>query len=192
MAKKSAKTIKDKTVNAALSLAAEQGWQHVSLNDIARKSGLALQEIFEHFEDRFDILAVYGRRIDHQVMQDAALEDPDLSPRDKLFDLTMARFDVLNQNRDGVIAILRSFRRDPKQAVISLPHLGRSMSWMLEAAGISTAGIRGAVKIAGLKVIYCKTLWTWMKDDSPDMAKTMAALDKNLGRAEQWAGTLGL
>ena len=66
------------------------------------------------------------------------------------------------------------------------------MSWMLEAAGIETAGIKGAVKVIGLTGIYLKTLRVWCDDESPDMGKTMAALDKNLGQAEEWAGRLAL
>jgi hypothetical protein len=99
----------------------------------------------------------------------------------------MERFDALNEQRAGIVAILDSFRHDPKQAVITLPHLGRSMSWMLDAAGIDTGGVKGLMKIAGLTAVYLDTLRAWKDDDSEDMAKTMAALDRNLARAETWA-----
>ena len=66
------------------------------------------------------------------------------------------------------------------------------MTWMLEAAGLQTTGLKGAVRVAGLSGLYIKTLWVWRDDDSPDMAKTMAALDKNLTRAERMASTFGL
>lgn len=72
-----------------------------------------------------------------------------------------------------------------------MPHLCRSMTWMMEAAGIETLGLRGALKVAGLTGVYLKVLKTWTEDDSPDLAKTMAALDKDLGRAESFANTLG-
>jgi hypothetical protein len=35
-----------------------------------------------------------------------------------------------------------------------------------------------------LTALYLYTVRTWIEDDSEDMAKTMAALDKNLERAE--------
>ena len=192
MAEKATKPTKEKAIKAALNLAAQKGWTETSLADIATESGISLSELHEMFEDRFDILAAYGRMIDKRVLEAATAPQPGLSPRDLLFDLLMERFDVLNENRDGVAAILKSFCLDPKQAIISLPHLGRSMSWMLEAAGIDTGGIKGAVKVAGLTGLYLKVLRTWKDDDSPDMGKTMAALDKTLGRAEQWAGSFGL
>jgi hypothetical protein len=96
----------------------------------------------------------------------------------------MERFDVLSEHRDAVISILSSFRTDPKEAIISLPHLARSMTWMMEAAGLDTSGFKGAARVTGLTLLYANVLRVWIKDDSEDQAKTMAALDKNLDRAE--------
>ncbi|MCB9991058.1 MAG: TetR family transcriptional regulator [Rhodospirillales bacterium] len=192
MAKSTRKPVKEKALKAALELAASQGWASTSLADIAAHAKIPMTDLHDVFEDRFDILAAYGRMLDRRVLEAAGEPDPSLSPRDRLFDLLMERFDALNDDRDGVLSILNSLWCDPKQAVINLPHLGRSMSWMLEAAGIETSGIRGAIKIAGLTALYLKTLKTWSTDDSPDMGKTMAALDQSLGRAEQWAGSFGI
>ncbi len=192
MSKKDAKNIKEQAVTAALDLAAERSWDGISLADIAARAEIPLAELFDHIEDRFDILAAYGRMIDRRVLEAASGPDSGLSIRDRLFDLLMERFDVLNENRAGVTSIIKSFCYDPKQAVISLPHLGRSMSWMLEAAGADTGGVKGAIKVAGLSGLYIKTLRVWKNDESPDMGKTMAALDKYLGRAERWAGNFGL
>ena len=66
------------------------------------------------------------------------------------------------------------------------------MCWMLESAGISTYGIKGACRVAGLTGLYVKTLRVWLADDSADLSRVMAALDKDLGRVESWAGSLGL
>lgn len=194
MAKKQTKTkdIKAQAVKAALALAAEKGWNDTGLSDIAEKAGIPLHALHDHFEDRFDILAAYGRMIDKKVLEAMGDSNEALPPRDRLFDIIMERFDILNEDRESVCAILGALCLDPRQAVISLPHLGRSMSWMLEAAGIDTGGYRGALKIMGLSALYLKTLRTWKDDDSPDMAKTMAALDQNLGRAERWASRFGV
>jgi hypothetical protein len=36
-----------------------------------------------------------------------------------------------------------------------------------------------------LNALWLNALRTWMRDDSDDMAKTMATLDRGLGRAER-------
>jgi len=61
------------------------------------------------------------------------------------------------------------------------------MRWMLEAADIGTTGFVGTLRVKGSGVVYAATANVWLKDDSEDMAKTMAALDKNLARAERFA-----
>lgn len=183
---------REKAVRAALKLAAKKGWDRVSLRAVAAETKIPLHDLHDIFEDRADILAAYGRMIDRQVMEQTGAPDPALSARDRLFDILMARFDVLNEDRKAVQSILRAVKCDPKQAIITLPHVARSMSWMLEAAGIETADWRGAAKVLGLAAVYLKTLWIWLDDNSEDMAKTMAALDKGLEQAERWGATFGM
>jgi len=182
--------LKERAVQAALSLAVKQGWAATSLQDIARACKCSLADLHDIFEDRNDILAAYGRQIDHKVMERISI-DPTSPERDRLFDVMMERFDALNDDRDAVISILESFRTDPKQAVITLPHLGRSMIWMLEAAGIEANGPKGAMTALGLTGVYLYTLRAWKEDISSDMGKTMAALDKALGQAESAVQFLG-
>lgn len=179
------KSLKDRAVDGALSLAASMGWDVVSLTDIADEADVSLAELSELFDDKTDILVAYGKRIDRKVLENVGANSPQDVPRDRLFEILMERFDILNDDREAALSILSSFRLDPKQAVISLPHLGRSMAWMLEAAGIETSGIKGAVRVAGLVAVYLNAVRIWMKDESEDMAATMAAIDKSLNRAEQ-------
>lgn len=191
MAKKSDKSVRQDIIDAALKLSEEQGWAYISVSDIAKEAGMSLAELFDHVDDKTDILCLFGRMIDRKVLD--AIGEPDLSvsPRDQLFDIMMERYEILNEYRKPLLSILESFRFDPKQAVISCPHLARSMAWMLEASGIETPGIRGAIKVAGLTGVYLKVLRVWKDDESSDLGKVMAALDKDLGRAEQVANTLG-
>jgi hypothetical protein len=64
------------------------------------------------------------------------------------------------------------------------------MGLMLEAAGVPSDGIRGAIKSKALAAIYAATLRDWLKDDTTDKSPTMAALDGRLRRAEGWSNSL--
>lgn len=197
MAKKQEKTqsqadLKEQVVLKALELAEERGWNTITLSDLAEACEISLPQLFDVVEDKMDILVCLGRMIDKRVLVNVAAPDPSVPLRDQLFDVLMERFEVLNDYRGGVVAILKSFCFDPKQAVISCPHLARSMTWMLEASGVETTGIRGAIKVAGATGLYLKVLRVWKDDESPDLGKTMAALDKDLGRAESVINTFGL
>lgn len=184
--------IRDRILDSALRVAEQMPWDSVSLSDIAQEAGLSLSDLRESCEDKADILGLYGRRVDRRTL--AGVSSPDMSSpeKDRLFDVLMTRFDVLNEDRNALVSILGSFLRDPKQAVISLPHLARSMMWMAESAGLSTDGLGGALRILGLSAVYLNVLRTWMQDNSADLSMTMSALDKNLDRLEQIAGLLPL
>lgn len=190
--KTTSKSVKDKAVDAVLALAQVKGWDQISMGDIALKAGLPLPELFDVFETRSDVLVALGRRIDRRVLEAVGPVSEASDPRDRLFDILMERFDILSEDRAAYVSILKSFKLDPKQAVISLPHLCQSMSWMLEACQISTSGVRGAARVAGLTGIYLKTLRVWLSDDTADSSKTMAKLDQTLGKAERLVGVFGL
>jgi AcrR family transcriptional regulator len=193
--KKTQDNLRARIPEVAMELSAEIGWAHVTLAELAEKLGLSMAELYDHVDDKTDVLVLLGRLIDRKVLENIEVpEAGDLSStsaRDRLFDVMMERYDVLNDYRAGLMTVLESFSFDPKQAVISMPHLCRSMSWMLEAAAIETNGVRGALKVAGLSALYLKVLKTWREDDSTDMGKVMAALDKDLGHVEQAANTFG-
>ena len=176
----------DRVINAALGLAAERGWRGLSLADIAEGAGLTLAEVRTLFPSKAAILQGFTRRTDERVL--AAGTADGSSPRDRLFDVLMRRFDVLQPHRDAVRSIVRDVALDPLAAICQGPQLLCSMAWMLEAAGLSSAGIDGAIRTKGLTVVYLRALAAWLNDDSADLSKTMAALDRGLARAERLAG----
>ncbi len=184
--------IKQKILDSALTLAVEQGWEYTTLRDIAEHAGISASELYDSIDDKNDILVILGRKIDKEIIGNVDVSDGDeLNSRDLLFDIMMDRYEALNQYREGLVSILEAFKYDPKQAVISMPNLCKSMGWMLEVSGVETAGIKGALKVVGLTGVYIKVLKVWAHDESDDLSKTMSALDKSLDRAEQAANILG-
>lgn len=176
-------------ISAALECAAISGWNKCSMADIAEHAGISEDELRIIFPEKADILSAFGNMVDEQVRENmSGGVDADLTPRDVLFDVMMERFDILNDYRDGLIAVLESVKCDPKTAAGGIPQIGRSMADMLDIAEIDAGGLFGAIKATGLMAVYFDTLRTWKTDNSPDMGKTMAALDQNLERAERFAG----
>jgi len=189
-------SIKDTVIEAALKLAENQSWSDICFDEIIAQAKIDRADVLEYFDDKADILVAYGRHIDRQMIENAALENiynveqEQEVIRERLFDLIMERFDVLNENRSAVLSILESIKFDPKQALITFPHLGKSMGRILEEAGESLDGLKGCAKITGLTVVYLYAVKTWRDDETADMAKTMSALDKGLGFAEETANTM--
>ncbi|MAM94286.1 TetR/AcrR family transcriptional regulator [Parvibaculum sp.] len=170
----------EKIVNAALRLAASRGWSGLSLADIAKAAKVSLSDLSKSFSSKAGILNAYGRRIDERVLQKVSAEDvSDETARDRLFDVLMMRFDALSADRGALKRISADLRRDPLAAApLARPHL-QSMGWMLEAAGIDSSGIVGAMRVRGLAFIWAAAFRVWLVDDE-DQSKTMAELDRRL------------
>ena len=173
-------------VEAALRLAAKRGWRRISLHEIAAEAGLPLHEAYALHRSKPAILAAFARRIDAVVLAGAAEEDEEPA-RDRLFDTLMRRFDALRPHRDGLRAVLRDSIGDPS-ALLAVPGLLRSMAWMLEASGISSGGWRGRLHVRVLAGLYLSVLRVFLDDDTADLSRTMAALDRTLRRGEPLLG----
>ncbi|MFN4089475.1 MAG: TetR family transcriptional regulator [Alphaproteobacteria bacterium] len=175
-------------VDATLALVAERGWRPVSFADIAGAAGVSLADLYALFPDKQAVLAAYAARVDRAMLAGA---DEDLAAegrRDRLFDLLMRRFDALGQDRAAVRAILADAARDPALALGGGARLLRSMAWTLESAGIASSGIVGALRVKTLTLLYLSAMRVWVEDDSADLARTMAAVDARLRRAERFLG----
>jgi len=174
-------------IGAAFALAAERGWRAVTVAEAARRADLPLDRARRRFPARGAILWRFGRMADEAALALTPKEGPH---RDRLFDLLMRRFDVLQAHRAGVLALMRAIPADPRLALFLSMTTERSMRWMLEAADISTAGLLGKLRRKGLLGVWLATLRAWREDSSEDLAGTMAALDRALAQAERVDGWL--
>jgi AcrR family transcriptional regulator len=176
-------------VDAALSLAARDGWQVLSLAGIAAEAGISVLQLYAVFRSKSAILDAFHRRIDAAVIAGADASDAEGERlRDRLFDAMMRRFDALTPYKAAVRAIARDVPADPLAALCGVPALLNSMAWMLELSGVSATGWRGRARAKLLLGIYLSVLRVWFADETADMTKTMAALDARLRRSERWLG----
>ena len=177
-------------IDTAIKLAGEKGWRATTMADIAASGEIPLAKIYRVFPAKHDILKGFTQQIDETVLSVGPEGDEGESHRDRLFDVMMRRFDALTPYRGGLESISRDLRSDPVAAAVHACALRRSLAWMLEAAGIPSDGIAGALRIKGLGVIYLMVFRVWLTDDSADLSRTMAALDARLRQAEQFSNSL--
>ncbi|MEQ8327557.1 MAG: helix-turn-helix domain-containing protein [Parvibaculum sp.] len=170
----------EKIVNAAMRLAASRGWRGLSLADIATSAKVSLADLCTHFASKAAILAAYGRRIDAKVLEESSTEDMSgETARDRLFDVLMMRFDAMGEEKEALRRIAADLRRDPIASAPLARPLLQSMGWMLEAAGIDSSGIAGALRVRGLAFVWGAAFRVWL-EDGEDQSKTMAELDRRL------------
>lgn len=174
-------TYKDRIVDAALRLAVSRPWDEISLREIAQAAGSNLVELRGGFGSKADIIGAFTRRIDDEVLAKTPPIEQGQSHRDALFEVLMTRFDALQPHKEAVRSIVSGVGLEPSLIAPSLA----SQSWMLQAAGINTDGAKGSLRIAGLATLYASVLRTWLEDDDPGLARTMAVLDRRLRRGER-------
>jgi hypothetical protein len=173
-------SILDAATDALMTLVAEHGWQKATLNMVAEKSGHALSDILPFAENRFDMRAL-------KIAED---EGGSEAVRDKLFALIMARFDVLADHKAAIKSLSDSAKRDPGLALYFAHRVRQTLGLFLEASGVNASTTSGRTRARGLTLLYARVVNVWFKDDSEDLAKTMAALDKALADAEVWGKRL--
>ena len=173
-------TPKGRILAAALACAAAKDWAQVSLLDIAQEAKVPLGEMRDLFASKSAIIAELMRAVDREVLNRTE-RVADQEKRDLLFDVLMTRFDVLAPHKAALKSMANAGSADP---ALAGPLLA-SQHWMLEAAGIDTSGPGGAMRVAGLAGLYASVFRTWLEDEDPGHARTMAALDRRLRRGER-------
>ena len=176
-------------IDTAFALVLERGWRDLSLAEIAEAAKLPLSRVYPLFPSKQAILDGFADQVDAEMLAEDG-EGVDSPARDRLFDMLMRRFDALQPYREALGVILQDQLCDPLAACGGLARLAKSMAVTLEAAGFSTTGCRGVLRLKGLSAIYLSTLRVWLRDDSDDMARTMAYLDKQLSRVDSLIGRL--
>ena len=178
---------REAALDAFLRLIGERGFAAVTLRDVAQAAGLGLAELYGLFPDKVALASAFMARIDTEVLAGVRLSnDPEETARDRLFDTMMRRYDALKSYRAVLRALRQAATSDPLLALALSPALRRSMACMLEAASLPADGISGAARQNGLLTIHYTVSGVFDRDESADLSKTMAALDRRLKTAEKW------
>jgi AcrR family transcriptional regulator len=184
-------TDREKIIAAFFVLLEDKPFAAIGFNDIAQRSGLSLAQVRGEFASTFAVLAAYVKATDRAVLAQDMHDMSEEPARERLFDVLMRRLEVLAEQRDAVRSLLRSSRSNPPLALALNGLAVRSQKWMLTAAGINASGPRGMIRAQGLALLFASVLRTWVDDDDPGQARTMAALDRALGRGQRAVGLFG-
>ncbi len=174
-------------IGAVFAQIARDGWWRLSIARAAGEAGLDMARARRLLPSRTSFLLRFGAQAD----QAALSERPESgTAQERLFDAIMRRLDVFQRHRAGLVVLLRALPTDPAAGALLAAASLVSMGWLLEAAGISATGPMGMLRRKGLLAVWLWTLRAWLRDETADMASTMAALDTALARAAQVARSL--
>ncbi len=181
---------RERIIAAFLGLLANRSFEHIDLTEIAARAGVSLSALREEFSSTLGIYAAHVKAIDRAVLAGGEGDMSEEPARERLFDVLMRRVELLAPHKDAIRSLMRSAQRDPPLAFALNAMAVRSQQWMLNAADIHAAGPRGVLRAQALAVLWARVLRTFVRDDDEGHARTMAALDRELGRGARWVGFL--
>jgi AcrR family transcriptional regulator len=181
---------RDRIIAAFMALLAERPIEEIGFGDIAGRAGVSLGALRGEFPSTLAIYAAHVKAIDRKVLDGGDADMAEEPPRERLFDVLMRRIEALAPHRPALRSLMRSARRHPSLAFALNAMAVRSQQWMLAAADIDASGPGGMVRAQGLALLFARVLATFVHDEDEGLARTMAALDRELARGARWAGFL--
>jgi len=181
---------KEKLCEAALRLAAKKSWNTLTLEQIASAAKISRAQLQKIISEKNKLLPLIVDFIGERTAAGVGKINPREAAHDRLFQVMMARFDVLQDYRAGILSLFEEFRRDPSLARLILPAQIQSMQTALKIAHLELSGITSQLSAFGLLAVYYRALWCWKKDQTQDMSRTMAALAQGLRCADRLAAIL--
>lgn len=165
---------------AVLKLAAKYDWHMITPEQISKTTRVPLSQVKRFFSSPDTRLRVILRYIDSEMIKSVGKINSKSSLHDRLFEILMARFDVLQSHRKGIISIAAACRKDPKLLQTLLQAQWLSMQKVFQLAQLDQKSTLKITKWISVFSLYHLVLWYWQHDHTKDMAKTMAVLDRVL------------
>ncbi|MBB4211947.1 TetR family transcriptional regulator [Rhodothalassium salexigens DSM 2132] len=184
-------SIRERLIDAAFDLVVEEGFEAVDAPAVAGRAGVDVRHFHAGFAGPVDCIVAGLIAANDSAFEAARDFEPEDTVREKLFELVMARLDRLSERREAIARLRWTALRTPLLGAALAWELDRALALMLDQAGAGAGGPAGALRRTGfLTTVYAPVVEAWLKDDSDDLAHTMAELDKRLDRAERMARRL--
>ena len=177
--------LEKKIVEKTLKLLKKKSWTKLTLDEILTKGNKKKINI----NSKNDLLKNINRYVDNLLIYKMKSLEVS-STKDMLFEVLMARFDIIQQNRQSFIKIYDGFKKSPSHFVKLLPSFLESMIVTAELAKFNVNGVKGSIRLKGLLIVYFITFFHWLEDKTSSLEKTMTNLDKNLDQAEKFGKLL--
>lgn len=179
------RTTLEKGVRAALELGAETPWNEMTLAAIAERAGLSLQD-FHRVADKDTIADAVEGYFD-KAMSEGSFDEDD-TPRTRLFDVIMMRFEAMEAHRDALLPLMKWRQTQPLRVLSLIAARQASADWALVCAGLDTSeGLPRPVRSTAIAWAIAQAERAWRKEDSADLSRTMAKLDGELRKMEERA-----
>lgn len=171
---------------AALNIAALNGWKAVSVAAIKQSTELSMLDLYE-YSDQESILGAVDRWLDGACASEPV--DETMSLRERLFDVSMLRFEAMENHRIGLLAMREHWKTRPIKRVAAAKRRAKTSKWIFACAG-ATAKESLQFQTIGFSTILFRAEQAWEKETGSDFTRTMSQLDRDLRDVDTWKARL--
>ena len=162
-----------------LKLLESKEWEKIKIEDLSKgNKSLSIK--------KNDYLINLNKYFDYLLRENTSSLETS-SSKDMLFEVIMARLDILNLNRKSILKLFNYIKFQPQLFLFLLPSLVESIILILTLAEVEVKGVKGAIKVKVTLVLYILLIFTWSNDNTPSLEKTMTILDKYLNQIDKLA-----
>ncbi|MAI89339.1 hypothetical protein [Ponticaulis sp.] len=180
------KETQDKIVTAAFALAAEKPWKDITLAQIAGQAGVSMSDLYE-LGSKTTLLSEIDGWLDRACGAEPV--DMEETPRERIFDIAMLRFEAMEDHREAIMSIREGWMRRPAARALAAKRRMKTAQWVLTCAG-ETNPMLFKARAAVLSGILFRAEQAWAKEEGEDFTRTMAQLDRDLRDVSGWAARL--
>ena len=174
-----------KLINKGFALIREIGWNNFDIKTLSKKEKISEEEISFFFSCKYSLIERFTKMIDSEVESNLSFDEmKESSVKDNLFEVIMLRFDVMEPYKIALSKLIKSAKKNPALFSVISKNVINSMDFYLEISNSYKGLTIDLFKKNFLFIIYSYTFKIWLEDNSDDLSKTMAALDKSLSIAD--------
>jgi AcrR family transcriptional regulator len=170
-----------KLADAALKLLAKHRWSELTLAQVARAAKVPLASLQTIAPDKPALLGLILRRIGANVAKTYHPDRRSADACDRLLDVALTWFEVLQPRAAAVRSLYEDLCRDPLSLLAARGEILAAASWLLTLAE-ADAGVSLPARALAFAGILARAIPVWL-DDNEEMTATMAQLDADLRRA---------
>jgi AcrR family transcriptional regulator len=170
---------------AAIALADARGWNEVTFKDVARDARCTEATVKALFPDIWAMIRWHLEAIENETRKEVE-EYLTGNWRDNLMEILMMRFERAQRHRNAWRSLPDAFRAHPRKLRRFARLFYKTMDRMLKLAGLPPR-LCQPLLVTVMGGVYLSLVHTYLEDDTPDLARTMAAIDKRMEIVERAA-----
>lgn len=176
------KSIEQKILDSALSLAEKSSWEDVRLRDVASDLEISLSEIHQHYSQKDDLVEAWFDRADQTMLKLSHHELSELELGDRIQKIMFTWLDKLGAHKT-VTRDMLWYKLEPLHIhlqIQGLLRISRTVQWIRELAGLDDTFLLRIINEIGLTSIYVCTFVYWLQDTSDNQQNSRQFLERKL------------